>query len=97
LGALFTLFELFTNGAITRWAMNSISLLQPHNLKHVHVVKGEVTTLNLADLNRNVAILGFNLWPALLLLKNFGGRARRALVTGFFCIVTIVPMAISQH
>jgi hypothetical protein len=97
LGALFVFFELLTGGAVTRWAMNSIPLLQPHNLKHVTVAQGEVTRLRFADLNRDVAILGFNLWPALLVLRNFKERVSRVLLSSVFFLTTTMSIAISAH
>jgi O-antigen ligase len=97
LGAICVFFELLTEGALTRWVMNSIPLLQSHNLKHVTLAQGEVTRLRFADLNRGVAILGFNLWPALLVLSNFKDRMSRVLLSSVFFLVTAISIMISAH
>ena len=64
LGALFLLIELLTHGAITRMTVNLITMLQP--AKHVVISDGEVTKINLSLLDRNVAVVMFQLWPGLL-------------------------------
>ena len=43
LGALFLLFELLTDGLLTRTAMNAIPMLQSTSPKHVKLSAGEVT------------------------------------------------------
>ena len=97
LGALFLLFELLTDGAITRLAMNSISWLHPNNAKHVVISHGEVTKLKLPTLNQNVAMLMFHLWPGLLILKTLESGARRLVLIGLFLLAIAVPIAISEH
>lgn len=74
LGALLVLFELLTDGALTRLALNSIALLYPDNPKHMHVSGGQVTKIRLSELNQNIAILMFNLWPGTAVFENNRGR-----------------------
>jgi O-antigen ligase len=97
LGALFVLFELLTKGAITRLAMNSIHWLHPVSAKHVVISNGEVTKIKLPSLNQNVAILMFQLWPGLLVLKTVESGARRFILVGLFFLAAAVPIAISEH
>ncbi len=53
LGALLLLFELLTDGAITRLAMNSVALLHPDKPKHLVILEGQVTKISLAEFNRS--------------------------------------------
>ena len=50
-GALFVLFEMLTQGALTRFAMNSIAPLHPGNPKHMRISEGQVTKISLSELN----------------------------------------------
>ena len=97
LGALLVLFELLTDGALTRLALNSIALLYPENAKHMTVSRGEVTRISLSELNQNVAILMFNLWPGLLALGTVESGTRRAIFVGLFFLAMAVPILISEH
>jgi O-antigen ligase len=97
IGALFLLIELLTDGAITRMAMNWITLLQPDPAKHLVISQGKVTKINLSLLNRNVAMLMFHFWPALLMLWASYKGTRRAISVGVFLLATAVPVAISEH
>jgi O-antigen ligase len=97
LGALFVLIELLTDGVVTRMVMNSIALLQPHSAKHVAISQGEVTWVNPGYFNHNVAMLMFNLWPGLLVLRSIEGGARRAVFIGAFFLSVAIPVAISEH
>src|SRR5262249_55422017 len=67
--ALFFSFELLTDGAITRFVLNSINVFHTLNHKHATAYNGQIVHLRLADLNQNTAILMFNLWPSLLALR----------------------------
>ena len=96
-GALFVLFELLTKGLITRAVMNAIPLLQPDSAKHVTFSNGEVTKIKLLVFNRNVAIVMFNLWPGLLVLRTIEDGTRRAVLTGLFLLAVAVPVIISEH
>jgi O-antigen ligase len=97
LGALFVLIELLTNGGVMRMVMNSIALLQPHSTKHVATFQGEVTWVNPSYFNHNVAMLMFNLWPGLLVLRMIEAGARRAVFIGAFFLSVAIPVAISEH
>ena len=96
-GALFVLFELLTKGLITRAVMNAIPLLQPDSAKHVKFSNGEVTKIKFSEFNRNVAIVMFNLWPGLLVLRTIEDGTRRAVLTGLFLLAVAVPVIISKH
>ena len=96
-GALFVLFELLTKGLITRAIMNAIPLLQPDSAKHVRFSNGEVTKIKYSVFNRNVAIVMFNLWPGLLVLRTIEDGTRRAILTGLFLLAVAVPVIISTH
>ena len=96
-GALFVLFELLTKGLITRAVMNAIPLLQPDSAKHVRFSNGEVTKIKYSVFNRNVAIVMFNLWPGLLVLRTIEDGTRRAFLTGLFLLAVAVPVIISTH
>lgn len=97
LGALFVLFEMLTHGALTRLAMNSIALLYPENPKHMHISHGQVKTISLSELNQNVAILMFNLWPGLLSLRKVGGGTARVVLISLFFLAVTVPVILSEH
>jgi O-antigen ligase len=96
-GALFVLFELLTKGLNTRAIMNAIPLLQPDSAKHVRFSNGEVTKIKFSVFNRNVAIVMFNLWPGLLVLRTIEDGTRRAVLTGLFLLAVAVPVIISKH
>jgi O-antigen ligase len=96
-GALFVLFELLTKGLITRAVMNAIPLLQPDSAKHVRFSNGEVTKIKFSVFNRNVAIVMFNLWPGLLVLRTIEDGTRRAVLTALFLLAVAVPVIISKH
>jgi O-antigen ligase len=97
LGALLLLFELVTDGAITRLAMNSIPWLHPNSAKHVVISHGEVTKIKRPTLNQNVAMLIFHMWPGLLVLKTAESGARRLVLIGLLFLVLAIPIAISEH
>jgi O-antigen ligase len=87
--ALFLTFELLTDGAITRLVLNSVELLgRSHN--------GHIIRINLSNLNQNVTILLFNLWPALLALKSVV-RARRPILIGLLFAAVAVAVFLSEH
>ena len=95
LGTIYLLLELVTHLSIMRWALNSIDLLQ-RNAKHMQIVHGEVTKIKSSVLDRNVATITFNLWPALLVLTNIDSRHRFILaIMGF--ILTAAAILISEH
>ena len=92
----FVLTELLTDGALTRWTMNTISAFRPERAKHVTIRNGLVTKMNLSEFNQNVAMLAFQFWPGLLALRALLSP-RRALVTVLFILALGVPIAISEH
>jgi O-antigen ligase len=77
--------------------MNAIPLLQPDSAKHVRFSNGEVTKIKFSVFNRNVAIVMFNLWPGLLVLRTIEDGTRRAVLTGLFLLAVAVPVIISKH
>ncbi|MGB6346804.1 MAG: O-antigen ligase family protein [Methyloceanibacter sp.] len=92
----FVTVELLTDGALTRAAMNSISLFRPERAKHMSVVGGRVTKINLSEFNQHVAMLALSLWPGLLALRALYGP-RRILIMVLFFAVLAVPIALSEH
>jgi O-antigen ligase len=96
-GALLAIFELLTDGAITRLALNSIHLFQTPNHKHVTIHNGEIVKLNPSDLNRNVAILTLGLWSALLAITTLEGGARRYIFSTALLLAVTVAVFLSEH
>lgn len=94
--ALFVTIELLTDGALTRGVMNAIPALQPHDMKRVQIVGGRVTRMNLAELNQNVAIVAFQLWPGLLALSTLQS-SKRMILSGLFFLALAVPILLSKH
>ncbi|MGO8843191.1 MAG: O-antigen ligase family protein [Methyloceanibacter sp.] len=98
LGALFVLFEVLTHSAATRLAMNSIALLRPEQTtRHFVVSQGKVTWIRPSDLKHNAAILTFNLWPGLLVLRTIASGTRRALLMGLFFVAVAACVVLTQH
>jgi len=97
IGALFVLFELLTDGAITRLVANSGSWFKPESGKHAKILNGEVTGFKLAEFRQSTALLAFHLWPALLALSVVAGRARRAAWIGLLVVAISVPILLSDR
>jgi O-Antigen ligase len=95
LGTIYLLLELVTHMSIMRWALNSIDLLQ-RNAKHMQIVQGQVTKIKPSVLDRNVAIITFNLWSALLVLTKIETRHRLILAVMFFTL-TAAAIFTSEH
>jgi hypothetical protein len=95
--ALFVTIELVTGGALTRGVMNVIPALQPGDAKRVRIVDGRVTRMNMAELNQNVAMVAFQLWPGLLALSTLLQGTRRRLLGALFFLALAVPIGLSQH
>jgi len=95
--ALFLTFELLTHGALTRLALNSVELFQRPNFKHAHMSNGEIADLNMSLLNRNVNILTFNMWPALLGLKATFSGVRRSAFAGMLLAAVTLAVFLSEH
>jgi O-antigen ligase len=92
----FVMTELLTDGALTRFAMNTIPAFMPDRAKHVAIRHGLVTRINVSEFNQHVAVLALQLWPGLLALRVLD-LPRRALLTGLFFLALAVPIAISEH
>ncbi len=86
IGALFVLFELLTNGAITRLVANTSGWFKPESAKHAKLLNGEAIKLRSAEFRQSTALLAFHLWPALLALSAVAGRARRATWIGLLVV-----------
>jgi O-antigen ligase len=97
LGALLVWFELLTDGALTRLAMNSIGLLELPKARRMHISQGQVTEISLSELNQNITILIFNLWPGLLALTTVQNGVRRAILSGLLFLAVAIPVLISEH
>jgi len=95
--ALFLIFELLTHGVFTRLALNSVEFLQRPHFKHVHMSNGEIIDLNVSMLNRNVNILTFNMWPALLGLKTTFSGVRRSVFAGILLAAVTLAVLLSEH
>jgi O-antigen ligase len=92
----FVAVELLTDGALTRFAMNTIPAFKPDRAKHIAIHNGRVTRINASEFNQHVAMLVFQLWPGLLALRALPVW-RRPLLTVLFFIALAVPIAISEH
>ncbi len=77
-GAGFLLIELLSDGALTRFAMNTIAAFRPDRAKHITIVGGRVTRINLSEFNQSAATLALLLWPGLLALRSAVETPRRA-------------------
>ena len=96
LGSIFMMLELLTDGIVTRTVIGWAPLLQHSSAKHVKIVNGDVTALNLSKLNQNVNLAMFHLWPGLLALMGLKGSRRLAIMLVFFLTIATV-VGISQH
>ena len=97
IGALFVLFELLTDGAITRFVVNAFVWLKPASEKHAKISHGIVMEFKAREFSRNVAMLVFYLWPGLLALTAIEGRARRAAYIGLFVVAVAAPVLLSDR
>lgn len=95
LGASFVMFELLTDGAITRALMNLVPFLHPDSGKHASIKNGMVTGINMSLFNHNATLLMLQLWPGLLLLSLLASA--RTLVMSVFFVALSVPLLLSQH
>ncbi len=93
----FVLVELLSDGALTRFAMNTISAFRPDRAKHITIVGGRVTRINLSEFNQSAATLALLLWPGLLALRSAVETPRRRLLALLFFVALAVPIAISEH
>lgn len=97
LGAVYLLIEMLTDAAITRAAMNSISVLKPDNAKHVSLSHGYVRKISLSELNQNATIVILSLWPALFVLALVANFPRRVVLLSAFFLVTALAILLSEH
>jgi O-antigen ligase len=97
LGGLFMLFELLTNAALSRAVVSSVGWLKPAAMKLMIFVNGRATGVDLSQLNRNVAIVMFNLWAGLLALQMIEERTRRSVAMLLLFLATAVPVFLSNH
>jgi hypothetical protein len=96
LGGVFILIELLTDGIMTRALMTWVPLLQPSAAKRIKVAQGDVIRMNLSELNSNVSLAMFHLWPGLLVLLALEG-ARRTVATTVFFVTLATAVALSEH
>jgi O-antigen ligase len=89
-------FELLTDGAVTRFAMNAVPAFVPDRAKHVAIQEGQVTRISLSAFNQHVAVLALQLWPGLLALRLLP-LTRRTPLTVLFFLALAAPIAISEH
>jgi len=97
IGALFVLFELLTDGAITRLVANASGWFKPESAKHVKILDGEITKFEAAEFRQSTALLAFQLWPALLALSAVAGRARRGAWIGLLVVAVSIPILLSDR
>ena len=97
LGTLFLLIELMTDGAVTRFAMNTIPAIRPDKAKHISISDGVVTGLNMSTFNQNVTFVMLHLWPALLMLRALANLPRRALAMALFFGMTAAAILVSEQ
>jgi O-antigen ligase len=95
LGSIYLVLELSTQLSIMRLTLNSIDLFE-RNAKHMVILNGQVTKIKSSVLDHNVAILMFNLWPALLVLRNMGSPHRILLIALYFTLVAAAVL-LSKH
>lgn len=95
-GALFILVELLTHGLTSSFAMNWIPILYPYSSEHLQITQGQVVGMNPDQLNHNVGIVIFSLWPGLLVLNSLKGLIRTIAIAVFFVTIGAVVM-ISDH
>ena len=96
LGALFVLLELLTHGLVTSTVMNDVAILHPESPKHLQISQGRVMAVDLDQLNHNVGVVMFNLWPGLLALSSLSAVNRLAAMAALFGTIAVVIM-ISDH
>ena len=96
-GAGFLTIELLTDGALTRFTMNTFPVFRPDGAKHLTIEDGRVTRMNLSEFNQHVAIVALLLWPGLLALRAAFQGSNRVIATVLFFVALAVPIGISEH
>ena len=97
LGSLYLTLEMLTHGAVSRAAMNFLSVLQPDSPKHVTIVDGVVTKISLNQFNQKATSLMLQLWPALLILRRLEGYAKREAIVVLCFVIVAIPILLSEH
>jgi len=97
LGALYLVADVLTDGAITRFAFNTLPVIRPDNTKRLIVADGDVQHINLSILNQSVTIVMLSLWPAIMILAGLASRPVRALLIVVFFAVTVAAVFASRH
>jgi O-antigen ligase len=77
---------------MTRTVMNRIPLFYPSSPEHLHISHGQITAIDLDQLNRNVGLIIFNLWPGSLALSDLKGVVRTTANVLFFVMLAVVVM-----
>jgi O-antigen ligase len=95
-GAGFVLVEILSDGFLTRLTMDTIAAFRPDRAKHITIVGGRVTKINLSEFNQSAATLALLLWPGLLSLRSAVETRRRRIAVLFFAALA-VAIAISEH
>ena len=84
LGTLFLLVEFMTDGAITRFAMNTIPAIRPDKAKRLVISDSVVTGLNMSKFDQNVTFVMLHLWPGLLMLRALASPRCAPMMALFF-------------
>jgi O-antigen ligase len=97
IGGLFVLFELLTDGVLTRLFAYSLSWTRPEGVKQVDIVDGEVVKLDPGAFRQSVCLLTFHFWPGLLAVSAIADRKRRTLWIALLAIAIAAPILISER
>ena len=96
LSALYLVFEISFGQPIRRFVISFVPTLRPSQ-KHMEMVDGWVSRINLYTLNRNVALLNIMLWPALLLLRARMPQTTAWLYGGALVLLAALAACTSEH
>jgi len=97
LGGLYLLLQMLTDGAITRFVMNTIPMVRPDNTKRISIVHGEVRRINLNTLNQNVTLLMLHVWPGILMLSAVARPQWRKPMIALFFGTSAAVILLSKH
>jgi len=92
-GALFVFVELLTYGMMTSIMMNWAPFLRPKSPDHLQITQGQVTGIDLDQLDHNLGFVMYGLWPGLLALSSLAGFIRLTAMLSFFVTIAIVVIA----
>lgn len=96
IGALYLAVEVLFDQPLRRLAGSLLPFLRPP-AKHATVAGGWVEQIGLYTLNRNLAVLNFMLWPALILARPVLGASRGRIAAAALIVVSAVAMLRSEH